>query len=111
MGACYRKGVEEKPMTDTERPRDLVPGSGRQLEPKALQQMISVRVDGAVVAELRALTRETGMSLSDLIRDAVTRYVSEFAEREAVTVHWTVTNGTRGTMPESRKFDTEAVAS
>jgi hypothetical protein len=111
MGARNRKEVEGQPMTENERPQELVPGSGHRVEPRALQQMVSVRLDGALVAELRAHAREAGMSLSDLLREAVTRYLGEFAERQAVTVHWTVTNGTRTNAPTSREFDTVAVAS
>lgn len=50
-------------MTAGDRPQGLVPESGRPVEPKALQQMISVRLDGGLVGALRAHARDSGGDL------------------------------------------------
>jgi hypothetical protein len=53
----------------TERPRDLIPGSGRRGASRALDSVVSVRFSAPLLADIRALAAEDGKSLSDWIRD------------------------------------------
>jgi len=93
-------------MTEDERPQGLVPGSGRRIEPRAFQQMISLRLDGGLVAALRAHAAEVGRSLSDVLREAAIRYLRDVQSEHEVTVRWTVINGTRSASPDSREYET-----
>lgn len=73
----------------------VVPGSGQPLPPRRLEQMVSVRLDPEVVAELRSLAEERGATVSDLLREAAAQFLQRASTRE-LTVSWTVTG----------KFDT-----
>jgi hypothetical protein len=55
----------------TERPRDLIPGSGRRGPGRALDSVVSVRFDAPLLADARQMAAEDGQSLSDWIRNAV----------------------------------------
>lgn len=48
---------------------EIVEGSGSLGTPRRMAQMTSVRLDGNVLRRLRALARERGVTLSDLLRD------------------------------------------
>ena len=52
-------------------------GSGRQLEGRRLDQMVSLRLAPELVSALRALAEETGRSISDLLREAALTLVSQ----------------------------------
>ncbi len=55
---------------------DVVNGSGRSVEPASLEQMVSVRLDGATVVRLRQLAEQRGMTLSAIIRESLRDYAS-----------------------------------
>jgi hypothetical protein len=48
----------------------VVEGSGRPVEGRKVPQMVSLRVDPDVLAELRGLAEASGLSVSDLLRQA-----------------------------------------
>ena len=54
---------------------EVVPDSGRALKPRALPQMVSVRLESELASELRQLARETGTTVSDLLREAAVSVV------------------------------------
>ncbi len=54
---------------------EVVPGSGRALEPRALPQMISVRLDADLVSDLREVAQERGTTVSDLLREGAAMVV------------------------------------
>jgi len=56
-----------------ERPKGLIPGSGRRGGSKALDSVVSVRFDVPLLVEARRLAAADGQSLSDWIRNAVWR--------------------------------------
>jgi hypothetical protein len=43
---------------------------GREIEPRSLKQMVSVRLEAHLLKELRLLATERGISISDLLREA-----------------------------------------
>lgn len=47
----------------------VVPGSGKRGTPRRMAQMVSVRLDGALVGSLRAIAEQRGLTLSDLLRE------------------------------------------
>jgi hypothetical protein len=55
----------------TERPRGLIPGAGRRGPSRALESVVSVRFDAALLADVRKMAGEDGQSVSDWIRNAV----------------------------------------
>jgi hypothetical protein len=67
----------------TERPYDLIPGSGRRGPGRALDSVVSVRFDAPLLADVRKMAADDGQSLSDWIRNAVWR---ERARRQAEAV-------------------------
>lgn len=55
----------------SDRPKGLIPGSGRRGGSKALDSVVSVRFDVPLLVEARRLAGEDGQGLSDWIRNAV----------------------------------------
>lgn len=78
-----------------DRPQGLVEGSGRQGEPRRLDQMISARLDPGLVATLRDFAARHGMSLSDVLREAAVQLLAREAATNVITFNVTVTNATR----------------
>jgi predicted DNA-binding protein len=72
--------------------------------------MVSLRLDGGVAAALRAYARETGRSLSDILREAATNYIREVQAAHSVTLHYTVTNRTRSASDDPWEFETVLLA-
>jgi hypothetical protein len=48
---------------------EIIEGSGSLGTPRRMAQMTSVRLDGNTLRRLRALARERGVTLSDLLRE------------------------------------------
>ncbi len=48
---------------------EIIEGSGSLGTPRRMPQMASVRLDGSLLRRLRALARERGVTLSDLLRE------------------------------------------
>ena len=48
---------------------EIVEGSGTRGSSRRLPQMVSVRLDGGLVAALRALARQRGVTMSELLRE------------------------------------------
>lgn len=48
---------------------DIIAGSGRRGKPRRMAQMVSVRLDGELVANLRVIARERNTTISDLLRE------------------------------------------
>jgi hypothetical protein len=59
----------------------VVEGSGRRLEPRSRPQMMSVRFDPALVRALRQIARETGLTVSELIRQGAEEIVNDYASK------------------------------
>jgi hypothetical protein len=101
---------------NTERPRDVVEGSGRRGETRRLDQMISARLDPALVAKLKRLAADRGVSLSDILREAALLLIERDQASEIGSVKnltrfsVQVTNGQSGPAA-NQKFDREIPAS
>jgi hypothetical protein len=48
---------------------EVVEGAGSRGTPRRMSHMVSVRLDGGLIRRLRAIARERGVTLSDLLRD------------------------------------------
>lgn len=77
------------------RPQGLVEGSGRLGEPRRLDQMISARLDPALVSDLRKYAEQRGMSLSDVLREAAVQLLQQEQAENTITFCVKVTNETR----------------
>lgn len=78
----------------------VVPGSGRRLAPAAMAQMVSARLEGRLVAEIRRLAEETGVSLSELLRRGAEMVLAE-ARSNPTRVTWEVRSApARSVAPE-----------
>lgn len=92
-----------------DRPQGLIEGSGRRGEARRLDQMISARLDPPLVAALRALAKQRGVSLSDVLREAALQLLAREAAKNVITFSIDVTNETPGsTAHESYRRDIEA---
>jgi len=60
-----------------ERDERIVPDSGRVVPPREIKQMLSARLEPQVIAQLRGLARERNQGISDLVREALIRFVQE----------------------------------
>lgn len=65
---AQREEAERRELAQTNA-GDVVAGSGRALAGRRLGQMVSVRLEPELVAELRGVAGRRGVSLSDLLRD------------------------------------------
>ena len=75
-----------------DRPQDLVEGSGRRLEPRRLDQMISVRLDPTIVAALRQIASQRGISLSEAVREAALLLLEHEKAQNVIKFRVDVTN-------------------
>lgn len=81
-----RRKSERKRRELAQRSRgQVVAGSGEPVEARSVTQMLSLRVDPDVVRELRAISKEVGVSVSELLREAALAVVSKY-RRHPVTV-------------------------
>ncbi len=55
---------------------EVAEGSGVPVEPRRLDQMVSVRLDPDVVRELRAIATARNTTLSSVLRDAAAQYAT-----------------------------------
>lgn len=105
MGAGDRAEVEGEAM-NVDRPQGLVEGSGRRGESRRLDQMISARLDPALVAALRQLAVDRGVSLSDILREAALLLLNQEEQEGVIRFHVQVTNERSG-VAIRQSFDRE----
>jgi predicted transcriptional regulator len=88
--------IERRELAQANKGR-VVSRSGTPVEPRRLDQMISVRLDPDVVIGLRRLAESTGTSISELLRTAAAQLVAN-AQMRHVSVELTrvVTSGIAG---------------
>jgi len=55
----------------------IVPGAGRRGTPRRMDQMVSVRLDGELIARLKSVARRRGLTLSELVREGAELIVEE----------------------------------
>jgi hypothetical protein len=60
---------------------DIVAGSGQRGNPRRMAQMVSARLDGELVAKLRAVAEQRNLTLSELLREGAELIVrDEYAD-------------------------------
>lgn len=84
---------------------EVVPGSGRPVEASGLEQMISVRLGAEAAAQLRGLAEGRHVSLSALIREALSTYAADAALTSQA--YWKIT-GYEGTVSTGEQHWIEA---
>lgn len=77
----------------------VIPGSGRPLRERKLDQMLSLRLDPDIVTELRSVARDYGVSISDLLREAVSNVIRDYRHRAFAVVIDRIDTGFRSTLP------------
>jgi hypothetical protein len=83
--------MEGKAMS-VDRPQGLIEGSGQRGEQRRLDQMVSARLDPALVAAVRDYAKRNGMSLSDVFREAAVQLLAQEEARNVITFRVNVTN-------------------
>jgi len=74
------------------RPSEVIEGSGRPVRGRALSQMVSVRWDPALLQAARLYAESKGLTISDVVRLAVTDYLEENSDDPPLTAYplsWT----------------------
>ena len=92
-----------------DRPKGLIEGSGRLGESRRLDQMISARLDPALVAALKRFAEQRAMSLSDVVREATLQLLAREEASNVTTFCVSVTNETPG-MQTNESFRAEVAA-
>lgn len=105
MGADDGTYMEGETMS-VDRPQGIVEGSGRRGDSRRLDQMISARLDPALVTALKQLAADRGVSLSDILREAALLLLDREQEQQVIRFHVQVTNERSGTTVK-RSFDRE----
>jgi hypothetical protein len=64
---------------------------GAEIEPRRLPQMVSLRLDADIVATLRDIAGERGVSVSDLLREGADQVISRWTGNRGRVAHvsWT----------------------
>ncbi len=72
---------------------EMEPMSGRAIEPRHLDQMLSIRLSPDLAGSLRSIAKERSTTLSAVIREAALLYVATQASNTVVS--WEVRRGNR----------------
>jgi uncharacterized protein (DUF4415 family) len=72
---------------------DIVPGSGERGKPRRMARMVSVRLDGDLINQLRNVAQQRNTTLSDLLREGAELIVQD-AYADTVTLQVTKSEGT-----------------
>lgn len=86
----------------------VIPGSGKALEPRRVPQMVSVRLDPAVLGALRNLASGRGTSVSDLLREGAEMVLTA---AQTATVYWRFSKVEGYGLPATAQFGSVASAS
>lgn len=73
----------------------IIPGAGRRGTPRRMDQMVSVRLDGNLIARLKTVARRRGVTLSELVREGAELVAREPQPAETTVVLITVHGGAR----------------
>ena len=70
----------------------IMPGSGKRGKPRRMARIVSVRLDGELIGQLREVAQQRNTTVSDLLREGAELIVQD-AYAEAVTVKVTKSEG------------------
>ena len=73
----------------------IIPGAGRRGTPRRMDQIVSVRLDGDLIARLKTVARRRGLTLSELVREGAELVAREPQPAETTMVFITVHGGPR----------------
>jgi hypothetical protein len=76
---------------------EIIAGSGKQGKSRRMPRMVSARLDGELVAELRAVARQRSTTISDLLREGAELIVQD-AYADAVTLEIVRSEGVNTTI-------------
>jgi len=68
----------------------IIPGAGRRVTPRRMDQMVSVRLSGDLIARLKAVSRQRGLTLSELVREGAELVAREPQPAETTMVFITI---------------------
>jgi hypothetical protein len=71
----------------------IIPGAGRRGTSRRMDQMVSVRLDGDLIARLKTVARRRGLTLSELVREGAELVAREPQPAETTIVFITVHGG------------------
>ena len=77
---------------------EVIAGSGRRGVPRRMAQMVSVRLDGELVRQLRTIADQQGLTLSDLLREGAERIVQDAYASSQPRMSFTV-SGAKAAVP------------
>src|SRR5215213_6085501 len=72
---------------------DIVAGSGERGKPRRMARMVSVRLDGDLINQLRNVAQQRNTTLSDLLREGAELIVQD-AYADTITLQVTKSEGT-----------------
>jgi hypothetical protein len=72
---------------------EIVPGSGVRGNPRRMARMMSVRLDGRLISQLREVAQQRNTTVSDLLREGAELVVQD-AYADTVTLKMTKSEGT-----------------
>jgi hypothetical protein len=79
---------------------EVVSESGSRGTPRRMSQMISVRLDGELVASLRTVAQQRGLTLSDLLREGAELIVQHAYEEARPKISVTI-SGAHEALPSA----------
>jgi hypothetical protein len=85
---------------------EVIEDSGVPVEPRKLDQMVSVRLDPEVLRELRAIARSRNTTLSAVLRAAAVHYATY--AHQVKELHWDVRGAS--TMREAQAWTESSVS-
>lgn len=77
---------------------EVVSGSGTRGTPRRMAQMVSVRLDGELINELRSIADQRGLTLSDLLREGAEVVVRNSYAEERAQIRFTI-SGAQEALP------------
>jgi uncharacterized protein (DUF4415 family) len=82
----------------------VVRGAGEAMEGRRLDQMVSLRLDPDLLAELRSIAERQSMTVSDLLRAAAMSFVESMHGQEAILSGFVIDSGWLGTILDPHNF-------
>ncbi len=86
---------------------EVVEGAGSRGTPRRMAHMVSVRLEGSLIRRLRAIARERGVTVSDLLREGAELVLEAKRTEETRTYIRTIEGATEHrthSRPEDRAF-------
>ena len=79
----------------------IIPGAGKRGTPRRMDQMVSVRLSGDLIAMLKTVARRRGLTLSELVREGAELIVKDEYARAQAQASFTI-SGAQQALYETR---------